>query len=258
MRKAGGKEVFLFGGGGLSPHADIDELYLAPRPSSRIDFHTVRVQVWIGQLFLSPGLGEGYGPGVDIRRPPVQVSAANVYVPTKYRMDKTGLLLREDILDTAYVEELYITPRNFLFQMNKLSDERDLNEQRKENDTLPITLDLLETGVDGFDVRQALINEQGKVNHTQMTDLELCHVVDSQILPRYIRDGQPLSIYALPLERRAKICEGLWLESSQARYSSGRSQPGYVVSQGRSTHFLGGKTVTEKQLRRCLAICERN
>lgn len=187
---------------------------------------------------------------------------ANVSIPPKYRMDKSGLLLREDILDTAYVEELYMTPRNFLFQMNKLTDEKDQYEQQKENDTPPVTMGLLESGVVGFDLRQALIYEQGKVNRSQMTDLELCHVIDTQILPRYFKDYQKISVYALPMEKRARICEGLWRESRQTRYQAGLRQSNFVVGTERThpkaaervTLYLGGKTVTENQLRRCLAL----
>ena len=168
-----------------------------------------------------------------------------VAIPKNYRMDKSGLLLREDILDTAYVEEVYITPRNYLFQMNKLSDEKDLYEQRKENDTQPITIDLIEAGVVEFDLRQALINEQGRVNHNLMSDLELCRVIDSQIVPRYIKDSQTSSLYVLPARTRERICEELWRENVASRYGV-RGYP--------SGRFLQGKTVTEKQLRRCLCL----
>ena len=69
----------------------------------------------------------------------------NVKVPVRYRMDEQGLLLREDIIDSAYVEQIYITPRNFLFQMNKYTDERTEEDQKKEkSDTPIITIDLIE------------------------------------------------------------------------------------------------------------------
>ena len=170
-----------------------------------------------------------------------------VSLPERYRMDRSGLLLREDILDTAYVEEIYITPRNFLFQMNKMTDEKDLYAQKEENDTRPVTIDMIEAGVEDFDVRQALINEQGRVNHQIMTDLELCRVIDTQLVPRYLKEDREASVYALPQRTRERIAEGLWQESLQTRYRmSGRS----------SDRFLNGKSVTEKQLRRCLVCRE--
>ena len=176
--------------------------------------------------------------------------------PDRYRMSANGLLLREDIIDTSYVEEIYITPRNFLFQMNKVSGERELEEQRKENDLLPITMDRIEAGVPDFDTKRAKIFEQGRVDRNWMTDLELCAVIDRQILPRYLKrepahdpDGQPgprnqpaVSIYLLPETKRADIGNDLWKESRQSLYN--RDARG----------FLAGKNVTEAQLRRCLCL----
>ncbi len=160
----------------------------------------------------------------------------------RYRMSANGLLLREDIIDTAYVEEIYISPRNYLFQMNKVSNERDLDEQRKENDAPPITVDLIESGVPDFNAKTAKIFEQGKVDRKKMTDLELCAVVDGQIVPRYLKGSESASIYRLSESKRATICNHLWQECLQSRF--GRTPRG----------FLSGKYVTEAQLRRCLCI----
>ena len=165
-------------------------------------------------------------------------------------MNASGLLLREDILDTAYVEEIYITPRNYLFQMNKLTDEKDLLEQQKENDTPPVTMSAIESGIPGFDLRQALINEQGRVNHSRMTDLELCRVIDDTIVPHYCKGSGGLSIYDLPRTRRTEIGNTLWQES---RRSAGIRPRELGLPTGRNS-FLAGKTVTEPQLRRCLCL----
>lgn len=162
--------------------------------------------------------------------------------PDRYRMDENGLLLREDILDTAYVEELYTSPRNYLYQMNKTTDERDNEDQLQENGMPPITAELIESGVPDFEVRQLKTFEQGRVNRNRMTDLELCAIVDRQIVPQYCRRGQPISIYQLPESRRADICNNLWQEYRQSRYR--QNAPG----------FLSGKFITESQLRRCLVL----
>lgn len=181
----------------------------------------------------------------------------NRSVPSdKYRMSANGLLLREDIIDTTYVEEIYISPRNFLFQMNKVSGERELEEQRKENDTPPVTMDRIEAGVSDFDAKRSQIFEQGRIDRGWMTDLELCEVIDRRIVPRYLKKDPPqglddrsdprkeptTSIYKLSETQRAEIGNGLWKESRQSPYS--RDTRGY----------LSGKHVTEAQLRRCLCI----
>ena len=93
-------------------------------------------------------------------------------VPSSYRMDTSGLLLREDILDVALVESYYITPRNYLYQMNRLGDEMLLKEQREEESSSPlITLDLIEQGTPDFDIGQLLQNEKGKFDPTLISDL---------------------------------------------------------------------------------------
>lgn len=165
-----------------------------------------------------------------------------VSIPEQYRMSSSGLLLREDIIDTSYVEEVYISARNFLYQMNKTSDDRSVQEQINENSLPPITLEAMEQGVAGFDTRQALINEQGKVNYNRLTDIELCNIIDKRILPeRYFKDGEDVSIYLLPEYKRAEIGTMLLEESQAAKY-------------GNNGYWLGGKTVTDSQIRRCLVI----
>ena len=157
-------------------------------------------------------------------------------------MTDGGLLLREDILDTAYVEELYITPRNFLYQMNRIADEKDELKQEQENDLPIVTMDVIEQGVPDYVGKVARIMEQGRVDHNRMTDLELCNIIDGTILPRYFKDCQYISIYLLSESKRANICEVLLRESQQARWAK---TPG---------PFLKGKNVTETQLRRCLCL----
>ena len=165
-----------------------------------------------------------------------------VTVPEQYRMSASGLLLREDIIDTAYVEEVYISPRNFLYQMNKITDDKSAQEQMRENALPPITLESVENGVNDFNLRQALINEQGKVNRSRMTDIELCDVIDKKILPElYFRGKEESSIYLLPEFKRSEIGDMLLQESQSVQY-------------GRKTRWLCGKTVTTAQLRRCLAL----
>lgn len=160
-------------------------------------------------------------------------------LPKGWRMDKSGLILREDVIDTSYVEQVYITPRNFLFQMNRLTDEKVADDQKKENTLPPVTLDSIENGVPGFDVQAALVNEQGRINRSIMTDLELCHIIDDVLLPRYIKDPEEQSIYLLPVAKRHDLGNKLWQASNESY---------------KKNNLLGGKTVSSSQIRRCLAI----
>lgn len=163
-------------------------------------------------------------------------------IPSSYRMDKSGLLLREDIVDTHYVEEVFITPRNFLFHMNRYSDERWEQEQREENSkSAPITLGLIE-GVDDQDVIKSMKeNELGRVDKRRMTDMDLCSLIDRQYLPR-LRNGSgtPASIYDVPLSTRTSLANRIW---SDLRSTWGKRPDKYPA-----------RVITEKQLRRCLAL----
>ena len=182
--------------------------------------------------------------------PPLMSSAgrakylpSNVRVPESYRMGKNGLLLREDIVDVAYVEEIYINPRSFLFHMNRVMSEEDFRRQHQENDTPPVTMETIETGVYGFSLLEAKVFEQGRVDRSRMTDLELCEVIDNRILPRLLKENQRASIYQLPESRRADIANVLWKECRESKWRQA------------ANGFLSGKVVTEQQLRRCLALC---
>lgn len=171
-----------------------------------------------------------------------QFLPSNVRVSEQYRMDRSGLLLREDILDTAYVEEVYISPRNYLFHMNRTGeDERDIQAQKNENDTPPITLDLMETNVPDYDPKLTRTFEQGKVNHRRMTDIELCQLIDGRVLPRIFRNPEEASVYALTSSQRIKLYDWLW-------------QKNQLSMNRQKEPLLNGRFFTEAQLRRCLCM----
>ena len=164
----------------------------------------------------------------------------NIKMPADYRMAENGLLLREDVLDTSYVESLYVSPRNFLYQMNRVSNDKIINEQLSEPFSAPITLDVIEKGVPDFDPAKVFIDEAGRVNHNKVTDIELCHIIDDVFLPgQYFKGGQEFSIYLLPETKRKEIGNRIWQESRTLKSGNG---------------LLSGRIITEAQLKRCLVI----
>lgn len=156
-----------------------------------------------------------------------------------YRMNSSGLLLREDIIDTAYVEEIYLSPKNFLYNMTRMSDEKWVSEQKEEDQTvIPITLDIIEKGVPDVDIRQLKANERGKVDYSPIRDFELCSMIDEQYVPRYFKDSEDKSLYLLPESKRADIANAIWKVTKTNRYCPPNSN-------GR---------LTVQQVRRCLAL----
>lgn len=153
-----------------------------------------------------------------------------VDIPHHYRMDVSGLLLREDILDVAQVESFYGTPRNFIFQMNKIGDEMSLRDQKEEPSSSPlITLELIEQGTPDMDLERLLRNENGKHDPVWISDLELCSLIDETCLPKYCKGK---TIYEVSTSQRAFLYDliekNLW-----------RSRK---------------KRTTDAQLRRCLCL----
>lgn len=154
-------------------------------------------------------------------------------LPQQYRMDSSGMLLREDILETALVESFYGTPRNFLYQMNKIGDEKGLQDQKNESSSSPlITLELIEKGAPDNDIAQLLRNESGKHNPNRISDLELCELIDGTFVPRIARGEKDATIYEIADSRRAALFDfikkNLWNDYK--------------------------KFTTDDQLRRCLCL----
>ena len=174
----------------------------------------------------------------------------NTMVPNVCRMGRNGQLLREDIIDAAYVEQIYITPRNYLFQMNRLSDERSLEEQKREQSPTPIiTIAVIEKGTTDCDVRGLLTNEQGRINKSMMTDLELCRLIDDFYLPWLSGKRDGVSVYSCSSQERDELFD--MLRHDIYRYRKALIQDGRTLL-GRAG--LCGKTASDNQIRRCLAL----
>ena len=178
----------------------------------------------------------------------------NTAIPDSCRMDSKGLLFREDVLDTSYVEQIYMTPRNYIFQMNKLSDERSLEDQKKEKSKSPlITIDVIEEGTPDFDVQRMLQNEQGHINKSMLTDQELCWLIDDFYVPWIKKDPAAFSPYACSLQERSLLYETI--SRDMYRFRNARTQDRRTLL-GQAA--LCGKTASEAQLRRCLVLPRRH
>lgn len=182
--------------------------------------------------------------GKDITPELISNSKRFRYIPgekslsSEFRMSANGLLLREDIIDVAYVEELYVTPRNFLYQMNRCSNEGWKQEQLEEMaDTPPITLDLMENSVADFNLQSCLTNEKGWINNNRMTDLELCEYIDKIYIPAHFRGIE--SVYQLTDNQRKSMGNDIYKMSPP-------------IAPGQFS--LNDRTFTLSQLKRCAVI----
>ena len=126
-------------------------------------------------------------------------------VPLGYKMNSSGLLLRESVLDVAQVEYFYNTPRNFLFYMNRLSGEEWEREQRNESSDV-VTLNCMEPGSSEQSLSIMRRCEFGRENYALPSDMLLCEYIDNEILPLY----GVLSVYQLTERQKQEIGNNLY------------------------------------------------
>ena len=149
----------------------------------------------------------------------------NCSLPDSFRVDESEMILQDDIIDVRYVEELYVTPRSYLYMMNRYSDEKWMKEQLEEDPLRPaVTLDMIEQASLDESVECMKSNEHGRVNLSSMTDLELCGIIDNEYVPLYGKS----SVYHLTDGEKAGVGNKLW-----SRFR---------------------RSVSEKQIRRCLIV----
>lgn len=155
-----------------------------------------------------------------------------------YRMSNEGVFVREDIIDTDYVEELFISPRSYLYNMNRLSDNSwQLEQMEDKNGSVPIELSMIEPKY--FNMDKMLKSESGRIDRRWMGDLELCRIIDNIILPKYFNNNM-ISIYQLERNERERIGNMIW----------SMMKNGTLIDHNSGT----AKYVSKEQIIRCAAI----
>ena len=141
--------------------------------------------------------------------------------PDHYQMNGQGIFVRSSFLEIRMAERYYVSPRNYLYQMNRLTDDSWAREQEQDNTGAALTLGDIEQ-VRGQDIGQLLKNESGRYyQRTRMQDLDVCRLIDKDILP-------PLglsSVYQLSDARRDRIARQLAFEYHLPEYQIRRCLP---------------------------------
>lgn len=136
--------------------------------------------------------------------------------PDSYKMSRSGVFLRESVLDIPQVENLFVTPRMFNFYMSRKSSEEWEAEQSKDLNSSPlINIQSIEMGVNTEPIEKLLLFENGKADYRKLSDIDLCTEIDRSILTRY----RKASVYQLsPEEKRHlanHLCHTLHLNAAQ-------------------------------------------
>ncbi len=128
--------------------------------------------------------------------------------PDEYQMTPQGVFLRRSFMEIRKVEQYYATPRGYLYQMNRLTDESWSREQLQDQTGPPVTLRDVEQA-DENTVAQLLKNESGRnFKHGRMQDLDVCHLIDHDLLPGY----GVQSVYQLTATQKQRIARQLFYE----------------------------------------------
>lgn len=102
--------------------------------------------------------------------------------PDEYQMNESGIFVRRSFMELRRAEQYYGSPRNFLYQMNRLTDESWQKEQLEDRTVKPITLADVELG-DEKSIAQMLKNETGRYyTRSRLQDLNVCRLIDNDIL----------------------------------------------------------------------------
>ena len=128
--------------------------------------------------------------------------------PDHYRMNEKGIFVRDSFMELRMAEQYYASPRNYLYQMNRLTDESWSKEQEKDGTGSPLTIYDIEKA-DEHDIGQMLKNETGRnFNSSRMQDLDVCRLIDKDILPSY----GVSSVYLLTDSQKKRIADQLMYE----------------------------------------------
>jgi len=107
--------------------------------------------------------------------------------PDRFAMDDRGMILRDSFEELTRVELYYKTPRSFLYQMNRLSTDDWVAEQKRDDTPdPPVVLASVEPGADERSLTEWLSHEKGyNFRKDRKTDLEVCQVIDRNLASRY-------------------------------------------------------------------------
>lgn len=159
-------------------------------------------------------LGKLYVP--EILLTPAQIEKAlprrAAFNPT-WKMGVEGVFLRESVIETSVVENLYATPKAFNYLVTRQSGDDWSKEQEADGNGLPpITLESFEELVlqrsisREQTIAEMLRNEKARHAPLGFNDLQLCEMIDEQYVPRY----QTKSVYQLSESQKNRIANELF------------------------------------------------
>lgn len=127
--------------------------------------------------------------------------------PDSFVMNENCVFERTSFMATQMAEAYYGSARNYLYQMNRLSGEEWLSEQKQDGSgATPIGLAQMEPS---YSVESMLKNENGRhYRPDRPSDLDVCALVDDEFAPRFGAS----SVYQLTASQKQHIYKELRFE----------------------------------------------
>ncbi len=127
--------------------------------------------------------------------------------PDSFAMDEDGVFERTSFMATQMAEAYYGSARNYLYQMNRLSGEEWLSEQKQDgNGVNPIGLADMEPS---YQLDLLLKNETGRnYRPDRLTDFDVCGLIDDDYATRF----GVSSVYHLTDSQKKRIYKELLFE----------------------------------------------
>ena len=126
--------------------------------------------------------------------------------PDNYVMNASGIFTRASVEQIRQAEAFFVTPRNFLYDMNRLSREEWLRIQDEDGITgSRIDLGAIEPFCDTEERQRLLANEGGRNAWRGLTDLDVCGMIDGEYLRRFRKS----SVYQLSESQKESIAREL-------------------------------------------------
>ena len=164
--------------------------------------------------YFRKALGKMYVP--ELLLTTAQIEAAlprRAQFNPEWKMGVEGVFLRESVIETAVVENMYATPKAFNYFLTRLSGEDWSEEQKADNNGCPpISLESFEVLVlqraasREKTIAEMLRNEKARSASLCLNDLQLCEIIDQQYVPRY----KALTVYQLSMREKNAIASEIY------------------------------------------------
>lgn len=128
--------------------------------------------------------------------------------PDHYQMNEQGFFTRQSFMEIRRAEQYYGSPRNYLYQINRLTDDSWTRDQMDEGTGTPVTIYNIEQA-DEKSVAQMLKNESGRYyNRSHLQDLDVCRLIDGDLLSSF----GATSVYHLTDSQKKSLAQRLRYE----------------------------------------------